>query len=85
MTNLYNSLAAGSPKRLAVYRAVVQVASRTGRVSLLVPQLEKLDQWLAEWKATPEAGRALLLELSDALRKAQLLCVLRAPTGPRIA
>jgi len=85
LTNLYNSLAAGSPKRLAVYRAVVQVASRAGRVSLLVPQLEKLEQWLAEWKATPQEGRALLLELSDALRKAQLLCVPRALPAPHAA
>ena len=77
LSNLYNSLSTGNPKRLHVYQAIVAVAARSGRTSLLVPQVAHLDAWLAEWHASPSEARALLLELADAFRKAQLVYVAR--------
>jgi hypothetical protein len=73
LSNVYNSLPAAHPLRLRVYRTVVAVAAKGGRTALLVPQLGQLDAWLAEWQAPLADRRALLHELSDALRAADLL------------
>ena len=61
-------MSASNQQRLQVYRTVVGVAAKSGRTGVLVPQLANLDAWLAEWKASPAEARALLLEVSEALR-----------------
>ena len=71
LSNVYNNLQPHNPQRLQVYRTVVAVAAKSGRTSLLLPQLGNLDAWLKEWRASPQEGRALLLEVSEALRKGQ--------------
>jgi translation initiation factor 3 subunit M len=69
LSNIFNTLPANSPLRLSVFTAIVDLAVASDDMDLVLPQLQYVPSWISEWGVGAEAERALLLTLSDRLKK----------------
>lgn len=64
LTTVFNTLDADDSIRYPVFDAILQIIPRTSSFDALRPQLKHLDSWLAEWQASAQQSRRLLLHIS---------------------
>eukprot|EP00040_Diaphanoeca_grandis_P004316 m.28091 g.28091 ORF g.28091 m.28091 type:complete len:395 (-) comp15861_c0_seq1:367-1551(-) len=61
--NLFNNLETSSPARFDAYIALLELAGKSGTVSVVEGTFSKLDRWIAEWQITVEQQRTLYATL----------------------
>ncbi|ODQ68376.1 hypothetical protein NADFUDRAFT_81358 [Nadsonia fulvescens var. elongata DSM 6958] len=67
LSNLFNILPASSPLRYSVFSKMLSIAESTDNIQLLVPYLENLSQWTAEWRLSEEDKQDLHIKVAKLL------------------
>ncbi|TFK55641.1 PCI-domain-containing protein [Heliocybe sulcata] len=69
LSNLFNALPRQSPRRLSVYRALLDIATTNDELEVLQISPGDVERWMQEWDVPAEEKSQFLKSISDAFSK----------------